>query len=156
MEDAMLQLFEELEITPESAAWMASGMRALAGCDGFHTAELALIDEFERGLGVDASAADDFDARTCPFDSEQEREVFVRSLQLMALADGRKSSRESEWIDRVCGCLGISDERKDALERDARKFLLSSLAGVTAFREQAVSIGQSLGLSDEDIDEVLG
>jgi len=152
----MLQLFEGLEISKESAAWMASGMRALASCDGFHTAELALVDEFERGLGIDPTDGADFDARTCPFDSTQEREIFVRSLQLMALADGRKSSREGEWLDRTCDCLGIPEERRTELERDAKKFLLSSLSGVTAFRDQAVSVGESLGLSAEDIDEVLG
>jgi hypothetical protein len=152
----MLQLFEGIEITEESASWMASGMRALAACDGFHTAELALIDEFERGLNIEPTDGDDFDARTCPFDAPEAREVFVRSLQLMALADGRQSSREEAWIDRACECLGIAAQRKDELEREAKKFLLSSLAGVTAFREQAVSIGESLGLSADDIDEVLG
>jgi hypothetical protein len=152
----MLQLFEGLDITEESASWMASGMRALAACDGFHTAELALIDEFERGLNIEPTDGGDFDARTCPFDAPEAREVFVRSLQLMALADGRQSSREEAWIDRACECLGIAAQRKDELEREAKKFLLSSLAGVTAFRGQAVSIGESLGLSADDIDEVLG
>jgi len=152
----MLQLFEGLDLSPESAAWMAGGMRALAACDGFHLAELALIDEFERGLGLPPSDGDDFDARDCPLESTEAREVFVRSVQLMSLADGRRSSLEDEWINRACSCLDISDERRTELEREAKKFLLSSLAGVTAFRAQAVGIGESLGLSAADIDEVLG
>jgi hypothetical protein len=152
----MIQLFEHLEISAESAAWIASGLRALASCDGFHTAELALVEEFERGLGIEASSRGDFDARTSPLQSTEEREVFVCSLQLMSLADGRQSSREEEWIVRTSECLGVSEARRLELEVDAKKFLLSSLSGVTTFRAQAVSIGQSLGLSDAVIDEVLG
>jgi len=152
----MLEMFEGLEISKESAAWMASGLRALADCDGLHTAELALVEDFERSLGLDPTDGTGFDARTSPLGSDDEREVFVRSLQLLALADGQKSSRESEWLEQVCDCLGISAERQTALERDAKMFLLSSLAGVTAFRDQAVGIGHSLGLSQEDIDAVLG
>ena len=152
----MIQLFEHLEITKESAAWMASGLRALASCDGFHTAELALVDEFERSLGIEPTDGTTFDTRNSPLESDEEREVFIRSLQLMALADGRRSGREDEWLEQVCGCLGISEDRRAELETDAKKFLLSSLSGVTTFREQAVSVGRTLGLSDEDIDEVLG
>lgn len=152
----MLQMFEDLEISKESASWMASGLRSLADCDGLHTAELALIEEFERSIGIDPTDGADFDGRNSPLGSDEEREVFIRSLQLLALADGVKSSREGEWIDRVCSCLNISDERQAALEREAKMFLLSSLAGVTAFRDKAVGVGESLGLSAEDIDEVLG
>ena len=152
----MIQLFEHLDISAESAAWIASGLRALASCDGFHTAELALVEEFERSLGIAKSNDDEFDAGTSPLQSTEEREVFVCSLQLMSLADGRKSSREEEWIIGVCADLGVAEARRLELEIDAKKFLLSSLAGVTTFRAQAVSIGQSLGLSDEAIDEVLG
>ena len=134
---------------------MASGMRSLAGCDGYHTAELALVDEFERGLGLERTDGSSFDARHSPLESAEEVEVFIRSLQLMSLADGRRSSREQEWLDGVCECLGVSAERKDKLEREARMYLLSSLHGVTTFRDQAISIGRSLGLSEEDIAEAL-
>ena len=147
----MLQLFENLEISSDSASWMSSGLRALANCDGTHDAEVALIEEFEKGLGLPPGDPSNFDARTSPLKSEAEVEVFVLSLQLMSLADGKRTDSEQEWVERVCLCLKVSDRRRLELDREARMFLLSSLKGVTAFRHQAEAIGRSLGLSEEDI-----
>ncbi|MEE2828200.1 MAG: hypothetical protein VX498_03345 [Myxococcota bacterium] len=152
----MLALLEDVDFSREGLAWMALGLRALADCDGLHTAEMALIEEFERGLEIDPGNGKDFDSSgECPLTTAREREVFVRSVQLMALADGRISAREQQWLDTVCDDLGISSERQGELAREAKIFLLSSLAGVTAFRAQAEGIGRALGLSSEDIDKAL-
>ena len=151
----MLQLFENLQISSDSASWMSSGLRALANCDGTHDAEVALIEEFEQGLGLPAGDPSTFDARSSPLKSKDEVEVFVLSLQLMSLADGKRTDSEQEWLERVCLCLDVSDKRRIDLDREARMFLLSSLKGVTAFRDQAEAIGRSLSLSDDDIAEAL-
>lgn len=152
----MRDLLTDTDITPSAAAFMANGLRALAHLDGIHTSELALVEEFERSMGIPAGDAKKFDtADVGPLDDAQ-REAFLRTLQLMALADGRVSARESEWIGRVASEFGVSAERQAELAVEARKYMLSSLAGVTAFREQAVAVGRSLGLSDAQIEDVLG
>jgi len=151
----MLELFKDVDLTQEAAAWMAQGLRALASCDGLHTSELALVEAFERELGIDPTDPADFNATVSPLTGATEAELFVRSLQLMALADGRISAREEEWIAGVSGNLGVDAGRRAELAIESKKYLLSSLAGVSAFRDQAEGIGRSLGLSPEDIASVL-
>ncbi len=140
----MLELFKDVELSNEAASWMAQGLRALASCDGLHTSELALVEAFERELGLDPTDPADFSASANPLTGDTETELFVRSLQLMALADGRISA------------LGVADARRAELAVESKKFLLGSLAGVSAFRAQAEQVGRSLGLSDADIASVLG
>lgn len=153
----MQELLTDTELDPAAAAFMSHGLRALAHIDGLHTSELALVEEFEHAMGIPPGDARKFDMQGgAVLPQSEQKEAFFRTLQLMALADGRVSAREREWMAKVGGELGISEERQDVLAVDARKYMLSSLAGVTAFREQAVAVGQSLGLSTEQIDEVLG
>ena len=153
----MIELFADLDLSTEAAAYIAQGLRALAACDGTHANEIALVEEFERGLALDPTDGDAFDlAGGGPLTTTQEKELFLRSLQLMALADGRISGREKTWIDDAAGGLGIDDGRKDELAIEAKKFLLGSLSGVNAFYDQAYGVGRSLGLDDAAILEVLG
>ncbi len=153
----MIEFFGEVDLTPDAAAYIAQGLRALADCDGLHTNELALVEEFERGVGISPTDAADFSsAGGGPLSGAGQKELFLSSLQLLALADGRISAREAEWIDGVSADLGIADGRKDELAVQAKKYLLGSLAGVEAFKAQAVEVGRSLGLSDADIADVLG
>lgn len=153
----MIEFFGEVDLNPDAAAYIAQGLRALASCDGLHTNELALVEEFERGVGIPPTDGADFASDGGgPLGDTSERELFLSSLQLMALADGRISSREAEWIDRVSSDLGIDADRREVLAVRAKKYLLGSLAGVKAFRDQAEDVGRSLGLSDEDIADALG
>jgi hypothetical protein len=153
----MRELLNDTDLAPDAAAFMSHGLRALAHLDGIHTSELALVEEFERSMGIPAGDHRKFDpAGGGPLADSAQKEAFYRTLQLMALADGRVSAREDTWIENVAGELGIAADRQKTLAVDARKYMLSSLAGVTAFREQAVAVGRSLGLSDEQIQDVLG
>ncbi len=152
----MIELFADVDLSNDAAAYIASGLRALAGCDGFHTNEIALVEEFERGVGIDPTSASDFQsAGGGPLKDDSERELFLSSLQLLALADGRISAREDEWITSVSSDLGIGEARRQELAVQAKQYLLSSLAGVNAFRAQAEAVGKSLGLTDAQIAEVL-
>jgi hypothetical protein len=152
----MIELFTDLDLSKDAAAYIARGLRALAGCDGLHNNELALVEEFERGLGIDATDGREFaSAGGGPLTTSEERELFLSSLQLLALADGRISAREEEWLDDLCTDLGIPGDRKDELAIQAKQYLLSSLAGVSAFRTQAEAVGRQLGLTDEQISSVL-
>lgn len=152
----MLELFADLDLSRDASAYIARGLRALADCDGTHGNEIALIAEFERGLDLPAATGVFELASGGPLESEQAKELFVRSLQLLALADGRISDREQEWIEGVCAGLGIGDVRREQLAVEAKKYLLGSLKGVSAFYPQACGVGRALGLSEADIVEVLG
>ncbi|MCP4869880.1 MAG: hypothetical protein GY898_14310 [Proteobacteria bacterium] len=152
----MIELFADVDLSQDAAAYIASGLRALADCDGLHNNELALVEEFERGVGIDPTNGGDFAAAGGgPLSSDKERELFLSSLQLLALADGRISDREDEWINAVCSDLGITGDRKDELAVQAKQYLLGSLAGVSAFRPQAEAVGHQLGLTDTQISAVL-
>ncbi len=152
----MQELKSDVALSQEAARYIAQGLRALAYLDGLHTSELALVEAFERAYELPPTDGKDFDPAGGGPLAGDEKEVFLRTLQLMALADGRISGSEASWIERVSEQLEIDAARCKELERDAKMQMLSSLSGVTAFREQAVGVGRSLGLSDADIDDVLG
>jgi uncharacterized membrane protein YebE (DUF533 family) len=153
----MLAVSSEVPLSQDAAVYIARGLRALAGVDGLHPAELALVESFEQDLGLEPTSASQFQSQGGgPLTDSAQRELFVRSMFLMALADGRISAYEGAWIERVATEIGVPAERQRTLATDAKKFLLSSLAGVRAFRAQAMEVGRGLGLSEEDIAAVLG
>lgn len=153
----MIELFADLNLSEEASTYIARGLRALADIDGLSNSELALVEQFEREAGIEATSGRDFEvAGGGPLDGPRPREAFLSSLLLMSLADGRVSAREEEMIDSIAGELGVPAARQLELDREARKFLLAHFAGVQVFRDQAVSIGRSLGLTPEEIAAVLG
>ena len=84
-----------------------------------------------------------------------QRELFLRSLVLLALADGSISDPEDQMIRAVAADLGLSDDNLTGITVEAKQWLLGSLRGVQAFREQAVRVGKGLGLSDAQIEAAL-
>jgi len=153
----VIELFADLNLSEEASTYIARGLRALADVDGLSNSELALVEQFEREVGVGATSGRDFEiAGGGPLEGTGQKEAFLSSLLLMSLADGRVSAREEEMIDTIARELGIEASRQLELDRGARKFLLRHFAGVQVFRDQAVSIGRSLGLTPEEIASVLG
>jgi len=149
----MKELFAELDLDRTTASFIAAGLRELAEVDGFHDVELALIEDLEQDLGVEEVR---FDLTTDhPLQSDELKEVFMRSAILLALADGHISELEGERIGRYANLLGIGVERLAELFRDVKVFLLSAFQGADIFREQAEQIGHDLGLDDEDIQTTL-
>ena len=76
----------------------------------------------------------------------------VRTLHGIIRGDEGQVARKHE-VEARAGC-EVRLELELAVE--AKKYLLSSLKGVRAFRAQAIGVGRSLGLSEADIEEVLG
>lgn len=149
----MKELFAEIDMDRESASFIAAGLRELAGVDGYHALELALIEDLERELGTEPVQ---FDLTADhPLRSDELKEVFMRSAILLALADGQISELEGERIGRYANLLGIGVERLAELFRDVKVFLLSAFAGAEIFRDQAEQIGHDLGLDEEDIQTTL-
>jgi hypothetical protein len=155
MEMRMRELLNNVDINKDEAVWIAQGLRALASCDGLEAAELAMVENLEQELEIASTAHDRFDADASPLRGDAQQAVFVRTLVLLSLVDGRVSTRETDFIVDVCKRMGLSDARREELEVDAKKYLLASLEGVRHYRDQAVAVGKRLGLSEAQIDEAL-
>lgn len=151
----MRELLNDVDITKDEAVWIAQGLRALACCDGLAAAELAMVENFEQELGIESTVHDGFEPDASPLRGDAQQAVFVRTLVLLSLVDGRVSTRETDFIVDVCNRMGLSDEHRGELEVDAKKYLLGSLEGVRHYRAQAVAVGKRLGLSEAQIEEAL-
>ncbi len=149
----MYELADDIQLSPEAAAYIAMGLRGLAGSDGYHPSELALIESFERDLGLRPSNPAAFSLDEHPLTKTEEFEAFLRTAHIVALADGRLSAREQEWLARAAVAFGISEERRNELAREARKFLLRTMVAVNP--GQGPAIGKMLGLSDAEVEEAL-
>lgn len=96
----------ERELEARSAAVIAAGMMAVALADGeAHPREVAMIESFTEELpaGVDPSGV--------MLSDPWEQEIFVRSLVMVAVADGHVSEEESSLIHRLARDHGIDEER---------------------------------------------
>ena len=119
--------------------------------DGEHPHELALITAFEMELPAGASDGVDLSA----LQTSSSKEIFLKSLVLVALADGRMSEEEVLVIRGYSTQLGLDDDALQDIITQVSVMMLEEFAGVTHFREQANAIGRALGLDDATIERVL-
>ena len=152
----MEDVFDQMNLSREAALWIARGLRAAAAVDGIHAHEIDLIDNFELDLNVAPHDRGGFEpSAPSPLRNDAERDAFLHSLFLLALADGSISESEDAFIKEVARSEGVDAVRLHKLDRAARMSALSLFRGVKAAREQAVSIGRALGLTEEEIDVTL-
>ena len=111
-----------------------------------------LIDQFVADLPGKSPAAVDLGL----FKSAALKDVFLRSVILVALADGAVSSEEMAVIKRYAGQLSIDDKALYRLIHETAVAMLSQFEGVTIFQDQVMEIGRDLGLSEAQILEVVG
>ncbi len=134
------------------AAWtIATAMREVANADGEHPHELALITAFEMELPEGASEGVDLDA----LHTAASKEIFLKSLVLVALADGRMSEEEVVVIHGYSVQLGLDGDALQDIITQVSTMMLGQFSGVTHFRDQANAIGRALGLDEATIDRVL-
>ena len=90
----MLDLLKPVEISEQEAITIASGMRAMALADGEeHESELAMIDQFLEGT---SHSGQDVDLGN--LGSEELQGHFLKSLALVALADGAVKEEEKALL----------------------------------------------------------
>ncbi len=135
-----------VDLDAAAAHTIAAAMRAVARCDGEHPRELALIDAFESELPAGGGALD-LGAIT----GAGAREAFLKSVVLVAYADGRVTTRERELIAGYAAELGVSDAELTAVWTDIASSLLSTFSGVRAYRDEVVSLGRSMGLDEATV-----
>lgn len=149
----MRDLMNFVDIDAKAAGSIAVGMREMALADGHeHPRELEMISLLESDL-PEGEAAGDVQIET--LDTRELQDAFLRSLALVALVDGALKPSESALIHGYGEKMGRSKGEVDAILKDVAQVMLSAFAGVTVFREQAVHIGQALGLNEGAISEVL-
>lgn len=139
-----------VDLDARTAHAIAGQLRELAQVDGTHPREEALIAAFEADLPA-TEGTDLSDVR-----SPEAREALLRSLVLLALADGRISTDEGAHIRAVAAKMGKSEADVARAVVEVGRAMLSQFEGVTIFREQVLELGLSMGLSAADVEAALG
>lgn len=130
--------FSHQDLSFDHVKVLATGMFDVAKVDGVHDKEMALIREFYESCaragdppleevvksGLDMSAAKSLFATT------ELRKLFVKSLILLAFADGVYAKEEDTLIRKYAGELGLDGEAVDALHAATKEYLLAGLAHV--------------------------
>lgn len=159
----MHELYEGIELDEAQTEAICRGLLDLAGVDGVHESETALIHEFYRtggGVGdVGKLAEGDFDlagmVKVLEGGGSAVVEAFVISCYLLIYADGQHSDAERKRIAEYASALGLDHDRLEALHVKARLYLLEMLAANLRNRDAIREVGTELGLSAEDIDDSL-
>lgn len=152
------------DISLEQAALIAQAMWQVAEVEhGVHARELEMITGFYADCAAAAGKAGQsfehspFDAATARtvLNTPVLREYLLRSCFLLGYADGHCSPAERSEIDAIAKSLEISPERRDAVDREVKRVLLSQFEGLTVFKDVTYEIGRQLGLSAPEVDELL-
>ncbi|MEQ1502293.1 MAG: hypothetical protein ABMB14_08675 [Myxococcota bacterium] len=143
----MADWFEtSVPIDAPAAAAIARGMRAVARADGLiHQRELSLIASFEAEL----PAGEDGATATL---TGSVRAVYLRSLIMVALADGVISEAERVVIGELASEHGIPADEVEVETLSVKRRFLSTFAGVDVFRDAVVRVARDLGLPDAEVD----
>lgn len=129
--------FSEQDLSFEDVKVLAHALLAVARVDGVHDNEMALIREF---YGSCARAGDPAleDVVSGPFDparakdafnTPERAQMFVKSLILLAFADGDYAKPEDELIRSYADAVGVADQ-VDALLQSTKEFLMASLSHI--------------------------
>jgi uncharacterized tellurite resistance protein B-like protein len=157
-----MDFFNEQELTFEQVKALTAGMFAVAKVDGVHDREMSMIRSFYEGCSrtgdprLEDVLQGDFDVEKAKalFDRPEQARLFVKTLILLAYADGSYAAKEEEVIRKVAGRLGLAAGEVQALHESTKEYLLSSLAhvqNVSALESVAkeLKLGQSDGARSE-------
>jgi tellurite resistance protein len=146
----MYGLSGDVELSAAEAACIAHAMREVAQADGsIHQRELALIAQFEAELPADARPAE-------TLGSQKVRQAFLRSVLLVALADGVITEDEERVIGAMCEAQGIGRGEIHAETLEVKRWFLSTFRGVQIFQDAVVRVAENLGLPSSEIDALRG
>ena len=142
----------DLDIDKSAAITIAAGMKAMAMADGDeHPAEIALVDRF---LGEFQS--EDLDMNLATLNSTEVQTYFLESLALVALADGAILDSERAFMDEVIVQMNYQDS-SESIFKSVGKSMLAYFQGVELpeSKAQAFQIGRELGLTDQEIADII-
>ena len=139
-----------VNLDARTAHAIAQQLRELAQVDGTHPREEALIQAFEADLPPVESAS------LSDVDTPEAREALLKSLVLLALADGQISPEEGAHIRGVAAKIGQGEADVARAVAEVGRAMLSQFEGVKIFRQQVLALGLSMGLSAADVEAALG
>jgi len=151
----MLDFIQHIELDAPTAICIAAGMKEMAASDNdIHQREVAFIDEFISEVGGDSETITSSDIDLSILNSSELKDIFLKSLAVVALADGEIKKEEVKLLNNYVDRLEYDGSASKILDDVARSFL-SRFRGVSIFREKAEDMGRRLGLSEAAIKEVL-
>lgn len=151
----MWQLMNPTHMDRNTARFIAAGMLEVSECDGVTPDESALISAFVEGLPNGAASA----VNPAAFDTPTLKETLIKSLALVAIADGEVTNGEVEIIHRHGASVGLTKGVVDSYITAVAESMLSELAegkSFKMFRELVFDIGRKMRLSDESIKQIIG
>lgn len=132
---------DTVDVDAAAAFVIAAGMRAVAEADGVvRPSELALIEAFERGLPEPPATLQAKLGDPLVVDS------YLRSLVMVALADGQISPVEHDVIVKLAEAQGIGIGDLERVIYDVKRTFLDFFDGVTVFSDARRQIAAELGL----------
>lgn len=144
-----------LEISDKAARVIGLAMAEMARVDGMHENEARVLADYMADLGglpLDDHTPPDLASLSGP----QETEALIKSVLLVANADGSFSPEESALLDRYCHTLGVAPATRDAWRQEVAGMMLQAFGGLDSLQDQVADLGRELGLDDAMIDRILG
>lgn len=154
----------DVELNLEQATVVAQAMMKVAEAEhGVHEREMAMIEGFFQSCAADAGVSGaSFQSST--FDVAQAKEVLntaalkqvlVRSCLFLGFADGHCSPTERAVVEQIAFGLGMSASELAEADREVKRSLLSQFEGVEVFKSATYQIGEQLGMTNDEVDEIL-
>ena len=143
----MRWLNEPLLIDAAVAAAIADDLQVIAEADGeVHERESALIEAFRSGIppGADASKSD--------FSAASTQRTYIRSLLLLALADGELRDEETDMIATLARQRGVAAEEVMSITRALTLEFYGTYGGASGMREDLRQAAASAGVRREQTD----
>ena len=151
----MLDFIQHVELDAQTAICIAAGMKQMAASDNeVHQREVAFINEFISEVGGAETEVKTSDVDLSLLHSTELKSIFLKSLAVVALADGAIRQEEKDLLGSYVERLEFEDSAEAILDEVARAFL-SRFRNISIFREKAETIGRQLGLSEAAIKDVL-
>ncbi len=133
-----LEFFSPQNLTFDQVKVLTHALFAVAKVDGVHDNEMALIRGFYESctragdprLEDVAGGKFDIEAAKGLFETDDSKMLFLKSLILLAFADGKYATLEDEIIREYGAALGVDGEKMDNLHEATKEYLLSSLTHI--------------------------
>ena len=130
--------FSPVVVDAQAASVIAAGMKAVARADGeIHARELELISAFEESIPTLEEGGQGM--------TPEVRQVYLRSLVMVALADGTLSDDELPVITSLAEAQGFTAEDVRKEVEEVRSYFLSYFDGVKVFSGAMDEIKENLG-----------
>ena len=145
----MKWLDHSVRIDAGTAALIAADLRRVAEIDGhLHARELSLIEAFEREIPESSENTPE------TFESDEIRQAYLRSLIMLAMADGDIAEEERNLIVTLAAGHGLSEQDVESTIETIKSEFLSIFSGVNLFRQSLMGLAEGMGLDAKDVDEM--